>query len=165
MKNKLLLLFCLVLVNQVIAQKPLSLEDAINYAMQNSTSIKNAYINIADADAQIMERRSIGMPKVNGEIGYTRYLEVPVSILPEQFELLATDPTTGMVAPGFSREASFVLKNDFKMSLGANMLLYDGTYNTALKAARLYKEYVQAELNASLYETKKSVIDAYLPSL
>ena len=167
MIRKLLLLLFIGLVANLQAQdyQNISLEDAVDIAMKNSPTIKNAQIEIADANAQIEEARAIGLPKLDGTLGYNYYIQVPKQALPDVFVDSARDPMTGELPPGFSREVSFVLRNSFTAGLGASALIYDGSYSVALKASRLYKDYAQGKLKAAEYEVRKTVMDAYLPSL
>ena len=112
-------------------------------------------LNIADADQQILERRAIGLPQINGELNYQYFPQVPQMLLPE-----------GLTPPGTERpKVSFQLKNNFTAGISASMLAYDGTYSVALRAARLYKDYVQKEVDTKKKEISTQVIAAYLPTL
>ena len=143
----------------------MSLQDVVQYALENSSTLRNAQLNITDADEQIIERRSIGLPQVSADISFQRYLAAPVSVLPEAFELLARDPVTGELPPGFSREVTFVLKNSFTAGASLNSMLFDGSYFTGLKAAREFRNFVQLELLTKKRDVKNQAINAYLPSL
>ena len=46
----------------------MSLQEAIDYAFAKSIEIKNAQINIADAEQQIFERRASGLPQLERTI-------------------------------------------------------------------------------------------------
>ncbi len=142
-----------------------TLLEAINYAYNNNFNVKIAKENIADAEAQIIERRSAGIPTLNGTINFQHYLKVPVSVLPEQFEVFAIDPVTGMLPPDYSNQATFVLQNSFNAGLDLNALIFDGSYFTALKAAKAFKEYVGQELVAQERSVRDQVVAAYLPPL
>ncbi|MEO0341547.1 MAG: hypothetical protein AAF242_20350, partial [Bacteroidota bacterium] len=121
----------------------LTLQEAIDYAWQNSNEMKNAQLNIVDAEERIIENRAIGIPQLSGEVGYQRYLQVPAQALPDAFVdfLSAQNPNEPV-----SREVSFFLKNNFNAALTLDALVFDGSYITALKAARVYREYVSSEL-------------------
>ena len=140
----------------------LTLQEAIDYAWQNSNEMKNAQLNIVDAEERIIENRAIGIPQLSGEVGYQRYLQVPAQALPDAFVdfLSAQNPNEPV-----SREVSFFLKNNFNAALTLDALVFDGSYITALKAARVYREYVSSELQVKRREVRNSVIDAYLPVL
>ncbi|HKK73717.1 MAG TPA: TolC family protein [Saprospiraceae bacterium] len=140
----------------------LSLNDAVNYAWQNSNEMKNAQINIIDAEERIIENRAIGIPKLNGTVDYQRYLQVPVQVLPEPFVDLISALNPGQEV---NREASFFLKNNFSAGLNLDALLFDGTYLTALKASKVYRDYTAREYDVTKREVRNQVIDAYLPVL
>jgi len=142
-----------------------SLMEAVKYASEHSLNVKIAKDNITDADAQIIERRSAGIPTLDGVIDFQHYLRVPVSVLPKQFEVFAIDPATGMLPPDYSNQATFVLKNSFNAGLNLNALIFDGSYFTALKAAKAFKEYVGQELIAQERTVRDQVVAAYLPPL
>lgn len=142
-----------------LAQTTMSLQDAIDYAMQNNPEIINAKLALNDADAQIAERKSIGLPKIDGTLEFNHYPQVPKQALPDVFAMAFGLP------PGESNEVSFLLKNNFTAGVSASSLLFDGTYLTALKAARLLKEYTQMQLVTKEREVQNNIMDAYLPSL
>ena len=54
-------------IAQALAQTPYSLPQAIDYAMQNSTTVKNATLDIENAKARIGETRAIGLPQISGQ--------------------------------------------------------------------------------------------------
>ena len=140
----------------------LSLDNAVEYALSNSTMIKNAYLNIADAEQQINENRAIGLPKINGSIGFQHYLEVPVQPLPDAFvQFIQLANPGGEVAT----EASFLLQNNFNLGLNLETMIFDGSYFVALQAAKSYRTYVQKDLEVQKRDISKQVIETYLPLL
>lgn len=166
----------------------LSLEQAINYAFSKNTEIKNAQINIADAEQQIVERRSAGLPQLSGGLTFQRYLQVPRQPLPEGFSIfglftqaLAVDlrpqlsddtgqaidevyQSSGDGSTG-SEGVAFFLKNNFTAAVNLDAMIFDGSYFVALQAARQYRVYAQKEYEATKREVENSVMDAYLPLL
>ena len=166
MKNTVLLLL-LGLSATLTAQpgNPFSLEAAIEYAYQNNHAVRNAQINIADAETQIDERRAGALPQVNGSAAYTRYLKLPAQALPDAFVQLIAASNGGELPPDFSREVSFFLKNNFTTGVGVNQALFDGSIFTALQAAHDYRSYVLAELEVVKQDIRNQVITAYLGPL
>lgn len=138
--------------------KPLSLEEAVNYAMENNIAIKNAQINITDANEQIIERRAFGLPRLNGTVGYNYFLQIPSSLVPAQF----FDPS----APdGTFEKLAFGTRNDLQLGLSATSMVFDGSYFVGLRAARAYRRYVDKEMVAQKQDVKNAVTEAYLPAL
>lgn len=147
------------LTSNLFAQnlQKVDLNGAISYALSNNIAIKNAQLNIADAEQQIIERRAIGLPTVNGSVGYQRYLEIPQQPLPEAF----IDPNN----PDAPTSVSFFRKNNINAGLNLETMVFDGSYFVGLRAARTYRRYVQQELLTKERDVKNNVINAYLPAL
>ncbi|MEQ8707260.1 MAG: TolC family protein [Phaeodactylibacter sp.] len=164
----------------------MSLDDAIDYALENSLKIKNAQIAIADAEEQIVERRSTGLPQVNGSLNYQHYLAVPRQPLPEGFDIfglfgqaLAVDlydqlsePTQMAVDQSFSGNTgggdegiAFFLRNNFTAGIDVSAMIFDGSFFVALKAARAYRQYTLRDFATAQREVENAVIEAYLPVL
>lgn len=138
----------------------MSLQEAVQYALNNSTVLKNAQINIADAEAQIIERRAWGLPQLTGNANFQRYLKVPSQPLPDAF--LAFFEQLGIPV---QREASFLLKNNFNAGLMLDAMLFDGSYFVGLQAARAYRLYTAQEYTTQQRGVRNAVVDAYLPAL
>lgn len=170
-----------------IAQQPLSLEDAIKFAMQNNLGIKNARVNIADAEARIYENRATGLPSLSGTIDWQTFFLKPKVALPASFAngtSLAVFgilnsfgvkdkngniiPATPPVDPNASNEPvkiSFQQTHSITPGISLSQLIYSGSYNVAIRAAREYRELVQKQLSSKENEVRNQVIDAYLPAL
>lgn len=140
----------------------MTLEEAINYAWNNTTVIKNAGINIADAEQQIVEQRATGLPSVSASANLQRYLEIPVQVLPDQFVQLIEALNPGEEV---SPEAAFLLRNNFTAGVNLETMIFDATFFTGLRAARAYRRYVQEEMAVERRKVRNQVTDAYLPLL
>lgn len=173
-----LMMFCLV-IGLYAQPQTVSLDDAITYAINNSSTTQNARLNISDAEAQIMERRATGLPQLNGSVNFQHYLKVPVQPLPENFQTFGvvfadlmpylSESTQQLLMQQNSGDDSggvaFVLKNNLTASLNLETMVFDGTYFTALQAARAYRKYSAVELETKEREVRNQVIDAYYPVL
>lgn len=189
-KLKLLLVFLLVSIGMHAQQTAvqMSLQDAINHALTETAMIKEAQINIADAEQQIIERRAFGLPQLSASANYQRYLQLPVQPLPDAFGIFAvygqalgrdlyplleddTQAALDQFATGSNGGedsgdgVSFFLKNNFTAALNLDAMIFDGSYFVGLKAARSYRIYVQEELAAKKRDIQIAVTDAYLPVL
>lgn len=161
----LFLIYAITFFAQSTEEPTFSLSEAIQYAYKHNLNIKIAKENISDADAQIIERRAVGIPTLNGTVNFQHYLKLPVSFLPDAFEAFSIDPVTGELPPDYSNQVSFFLRNSFTAGLDLNALIFDGSYFTALKAARAFKEYVGDELVTQERSVRDQVVAAYLPPL
>ena len=137
----------------------MTLEDAVEYAYENSVAIKNARLSVLDAEQQIIERRAVGLPQLNGDVNFQRYIQVPKQPLPPAFLPPGSDTLD------IPTEVSFFLKNNFNAGLNLDAMVFDGSYFVGLKAARAFREYTAQELAVTRRDIRNSVIEAYLPVL
>lgn len=144
------------------AQSTMNLQQALQFAQENSEQIKLARLNMEDADAQIVERRAFGIPQLSADVGYTRFLALPVTILPAEFGL---DPATGQPNPDFDRKVRFGLKNNLTGTLALRAMVFDPSYFVGLQAARAYRDYTAQELASAQSQVRYNVLDAFLPAL
>ena len=167
----------------------MTMDEAVQYALENSISMKNAQIAIADAEQQIVERRSAGLPQLNGGLNFQHYLAVPQQPLPEGFDIfglfgqvLAVDlydqlspMTQAAVDESFSGQpnggdsgeqgVAFFLRNNFTASVSLDAMIFDGSYFVALEAAREYRKYTKREFATKARDVENATIEAYLPVL
>lgn len=162
-KSLTTVIFCC-LLQLLYAQQAveMTLDKAVEYALANSNEIKIAYLNIEDAEQRILETRATGLPQISAGANLNNFFKVPVSVLPEAFVASSRD-AEGNLPDGFSRQVSFVLKNQFDAAINLRTMIFDGSFFTGLKAASLYRNLVQDELSAKQQSLKNRVITAYLP--
>ncbi len=148
---KHLLLSCFVAISFAAnAQQNFSVEEAVQYAIKNHSSTKKDVIKIADAEAQMNAIKATGLPQLNGSAEYQYFIEVPAMPLPKEF-----DPT------GEGGTIAFQKRNNLNLGLNASMLAFDGSYLVALKAAKLYREYVRSQTEITPITIRKNVTDSY----
>ena len=148
---KHLLLSCFVAISFAAnAQQNFSVEEAVQYAIRNHSSTKKDVIKIADAEAQMKAIKATGLPQLNGSAEYQYFIEVPAMPLPKEF-----DPT------GEGGTIAFQKRNNLNLGLNASMLAFDGSYLVALKAAKLYREYVRSQTEITPITIRKNVTDSY----
>lgn len=166
---------CLMLLplSQTIAQS-YSLEEAVQYALKNSTQIKLNQLNIVDADAQLMEYKSIGLPKINADIDYQHFFAIPTTILPDfitpsidgrlvYYKVVDSNKIDKPSGQGFP--ARFGQSNSFSMGVGMNTILYDPSFFLGLKATKLYRELVTRQNAVSDITIRQTVAKSYLGAL
>jgi outer membrane protein len=186
----ILIFFAQILRGPLSAQEAkMTLEEAVKYALSHSTTVKNARLNIDEADLRVKESKAGGLPKVDAAVSLQRFIlqpAVPASALGfgapsaaqeaaekytqmrfEQLETksMVTKPTPPTFAAQEDVKIAFQLKNNFNGSITASQLIFSGSYTVALRAARFYKELVNVQVNTAEEKLKSQVIDAYLPAL
>jgi outer membrane protein TolC len=107
----------------------LTMRQAIDLALQTSRQVKNAQADVKLAQQKVREIQSIGLPQVNATGGFTQYVQIPGSYVPN---------FTGQ-GPDFLF-IRFQQKYTSNLNIQASQLLYDGTYLLGLQAAKSFVE-------------------------
>jgi len=162
-RNKIKLLLPAVLLLSVLVQpvfsqagaeiKSLSLEQAINYALEHNLNMKTARADLRIAEKQIWEITATGLPQVDATVGYQNFFDIPTSLVPAEF-------FGGQ--PGDFAEIQFGIKQNLNASATISQLIFDGSYIVGLRAARIFRELANQNLQRSEIEIKNQVTEAYL---
>ncbi len=162
-----LILFCSM---PLCAQQSFTLQEAIDYALEHNTELRLKQIELADAEANIMELRSIGMPKVTGGVNFQHYLATPATPLQDFITpivigvlnqtVTAADPIPPPTPVFF--EFSPFTKNNFSASVDANWLAFDGSFLAAVKAAKLFREMTANGSKTTEQEIRNNIVKAYM---
>lgn len=151
MRILLYLFFTTSLIFGVSAQQVLqmSLDDCIQYAIENNEQIRISQYEREIADAQVRETTAAGLPQANINGGLNYNFDLQESLLPAQF----IDPN----APeGEEVAIAFGQNYDGNMALTVEQLIFDGSYFVGLQAARTFRELSSKEK----IETEIDVIEA-----
>ena len=187
-KITLILLLFIAILRGAQAQQVtrMSLEEAINYAISNSSAIKTGRTNIADADLQIKQSKATGLPQVTSEVNLQHFVlqpAVPASALGfgndpftvesakynerrlKNLENAAGTSFPAFVAPVTDGKLRFQLRNNFNGGVTVSQLIFSGSYTVALRASQFYKELVNVQLTKKQDSLRNVVTEAYLPTL
>lgn len=149
------LIFSLLLVaNLSFSQQNYSLREAVDYTVKNHISIKNAQIDIYNAEARVNEIKGIGLPQLNANIGYSNNLIIQKAFIPAK----TFDPKA---AEGDVIAAEFGVANSGQAGISLSQLLFDGSYTLGLKAADVYKELSKKALIQTKQQAAEGVTKAY----
>lgn len=153
MKIKLLLIAFL-FVFQINAQEnhSFSLDKAIEYALQNNRTVKNAIRDIEAAKQRKWETTTIGLPQINAEIDYKNWLKQQISLIPAEF----FGGNQGEFA-----EVAFGTKQTMTATATLSQLLFDGSYLVGLQSAKVFLEISENAKEKTDLEIRKAVINAY----
>lgn len=129
------------------AQTQLTLEQCIQYALDNSIDMKNAAIDEEIADARVKETRGIGLPQIDATVGVLHNQKLP------RFFAQHFAPVDGQESlfdlsgiPGIQEGDVVGLPNFFQLrssgnaALSISQILFNGSYLVGLKAANAYRE-------------------------
>ena len=164
------LLLLLLLQLNAAAQSSFTLQEAIDYAVLHSNDIKLAELEVRESESKITEYRSIGMPKINGGLDYNYYIYSPVNpvpdfITPSIYGVLEQEFPGEVVAPMREPEIfefSFFTRHNLTAKVDASILLFDGSYLTGLKAAKLFRDLTIKKEDQKIETIKANVTKAFL---
>jgi len=145
-----------------------SLQEAINYAQINNTSLKSADLQIKAAEAIKWETISTGLPKINANINYSNWIKQQVSLIPaSSFDntqsiidvvnnYFNVDQTNNNIDQA---EGLIPLKFGTKQSVDGNIsltqLVFDGSYFVGLKSVQIYVDIEEGVRNKTSIELRK----------
>ncbi|HOY49125.1 MAG TPA: TolC family protein [Flavobacteriales bacterium] len=157
MKNKVLLLLLILsagLHAQTNDQGSFTLPQAIDFALKNGYSVKNAATDIEIAKKKVAEIRGIGIPQLKTEASFQDFVEVPVSII-------SANAFNPLAPPGTYLRIPFGVKYNASIGYTASWLAFSGEYIVGLQASKTYVDISKANLRKSEIEVKESVTKAY----
>jgi len=129
-----------------------TLQEAIEYALENNRTAKNAARDIEAAKQQKWETTATGLPQLDGNINYQNFLKQQVTVIPS--EVLGGNP-------GEFSEVIFGTKQSTAATATLSQLLFDGSYLVGLQSAKVFLEISEnAKIKTDL-EVRKAVINAY----
>ena len=135
-------------------QNNFSLQQSIDYALENSSSMKNAQLDVDIAKAKVKETTAIGLPQINGKWDLLHNVSVQKQFLPASF-LDPTAPEDALFPAPFGV--------DFSSNASATLtqLLFDGSYLVGLQAAKTYTSLAEQGIAKSKEDLVVNVKKAY----
>ncbi len=155
MKSKLIIIFSLCCSITLFSQENVlsfSLQEAIDYAIENNRTSKIAALDIEAAKKQKWETTTIGFPQISANIDYNSWLKQQVSLIPAEF-------FGGNV--GEFAEVAFGTKQTMNGTVILEQLIFDGSYLVGLQSAKVFLEISKNAKEKTDLEVRKAVINAY----
>lgn len=156
MKHKIIIIFLLFasLINAQEEKKSysLSLQEAIEHALQNNYTAINASKDIEIAKKKKWETTTIGLPQLNANINYQNNFVLQKSVVPAEF-------FGGN--PGEFAEVEFGTKHNMTANATLSQLIFDGSYLVGLQSAKVYLEISQNAKEKTDLEIRSIVINSY----
>ncbi|MBG50176.1 MAG: transporter [Pseudozobellia sp.] len=158
MQKYILNLFILFLSVTALAQEPelktysFTLEEAIEFALENNYSAINSDRDLVDARKQKWETIADGLPQINGSVSYQNQLKQPVSLLPA--ELAGGEPGTFIPV---------VFGQPQQMTATATLTqkIFDGSYIVGVQATKSFLSYSANNNEKTDQDVRKAVVEAY----
>lgn len=131
-----------------------SLDEAINYAMENNYSSINASRDIEAAQQKKWETTAAGLPQINAGLDYTNNFKLQ---------------TQGITGNAFNPEGdpnqvstiAFGTKHTMTARSQLSQLIFDGSYIVALQASKTYLKYYQNYKQKNSNEVREMIINSY----
>lgn len=139
---------------QVVADKPLSLEECVQYALENNYNLRSTRLQEGIAETQVGETRALGLPQVSLNSAWDYNYEL-------QQQLTDVSQFSQDVPAGTEAPIAFGRNYTANAALSASQLLFDGSYFVGLQAAKTLRELRVKETNQSEIETVEAVTKAY----
>lgn len=155
MKNKLIICFSLLFSIVMFSQentKSFSLQEAIDYALENNRTAKNAAQDIEAAKQQKWETTASGLPQISASVDYQNFLKQQISVIPAEF-------FGGN--EGEFEEVIFGTKQNMTAFATVNQKIFDGSYLVGLQSAKVFLEISKNAKEKTDLEVRKSAINAY----
>lgn len=183
MKRTFALIWALVFVLQVSAQdkviRSFTLQEAVDYALQNNNTMKNAMLSEKQAKWRNLEIYTTGLPQISAGIDYQYYFKTPeVPALNKFFSdttsssarvfsyLAANDPNIANILyqsaiSSKDQKISFVLPHSLAGSLQVSQLIFDARYFFGIRAAKDLMSTSMLSTKLSEQDVRYNVIKAY----
>ena len=155
MKKTLTIIVAFILFQTGFAQEQptsFSLQEAIDYALENNRSAINAARDIDAAKQQKWETTASGLPQISASVDYQNYLKQLISVIPAEF----LGGQEGELA-----EVAFSTKQSLTAFATVNQKIFDGSYIVGLQSAKVYLEISKNAKVKTDLEVRKAVIEAY----
>jgi outer membrane protein TolC len=137
--------------SQEIRQR-FSLQEAIDFALENNRTAKNAAHDIEAAKNQKWETIATGLPQISASVDYQNFLKQQVSLIPAEF-------FGGN--PGEFAELTFGTKQNVTATATLNQKIFDGSYIVGLQSAKVFLQISKNAKEKTDLEVRKAVIEAY----
>ncbi|NVJ85277.1 MAG: TolC family protein [Algoriphagus sp.] len=133
----------------------LTLEEALNFTLENNVDVKNAQLETLISKATIKETTASGLPQITGSLDLNYNPAIPVVFLPNE------PPFGDPSIPGDVIPARFGVS--FQSSLGVNVrqMIFDGSFFVGLRAAKTYKELTDLDKIKTENDAIEAVKKAY----
>jgi outer membrane protein TolC len=129
-----------------------TLDEAIDFALENNRDIRGALLAIQAANKQLWEVTAQGLPQVELTAQYQNLLDIPTQLIPGEI-FGAPAGTTIPVQFGRPHNANY--------GVSASQLLFNGSYFVGLQASKIFLELSKENLKRQELDVKATVTNTY----
>ena len=164
MKHKLIIFLSFFIsysgFSQELKEMRFSLQEAIDYALENNKKAKGAALDIKAARQQKWETTATGLPQINLNAEYQNFIQQAEAFLPA---ILLSDQLRNDLGLSVTDQfpAVFGTQQNASATITLNQLIFDGSYIVGLQSAKVFLEISKNAKEKTDLEVRKSVINAY----
>lgn len=165
--------------SQVTNVQSFTLQEAVSFALDNNTSVKNSKIGVDQAKSRNLEIITQGLPQLSGNIDYTYNFKKPeipglnkifsdtTSSTTRVFNYLAANNPdiaailTQSAIESKDQKITFALSHNISAGLALTQLLFDGRYVFGIQATKDLMKTARLSVQMSEQDIKYSVTKAY----
>jgi outer membrane protein TolC len=130
-----------------------TLEEAIEFALENNYSAINASRDLVDAQKQKWETIATGLPQIAGNISYQDQLKQPISLIPGDFLPNAEPGTFVPIVFGPPRSTAAIAT--------LRQQIFDGSYIVGIQATKAFLSYSENNKEKTDQEVRQAVVESY----
>jgi outer membrane protein TolC len=152
----------------------LTLQQCIDYALQNSVNLQNSVVDEQIAESRVKETIGIGLPQINGSVNATANPQLQRFFGTKQriFGFSGLDSSQYKTFfPGvkdddvLASQNFFQLKNSLTAGVTVSQLIFNGSYLVGLKASSAYKDLAYKTTSQVKEQTIQQVTKAFYAAL
>lgn len=133
----------------------LTLKEALEYAVENNPTTKNARLELLISKATVRETTAQGLPQINGSYNLDFNPRIPVVFLPNQPPF--GDPSN----PSDLIPARFGVSYSSGLGVNFTQMVFDGSFFVGLRAAKTLQELTNKDLQKAEFDVLENVKKAY----
>ena len=151
-----LLFFGLSVIQAQVFPEAVTLEEAIEFGLENNRNIINANLEVQKAYKEKWKTIAIGLPQLSARADYQNFIELPTSLIPAQF-FGGND--------GEFAEVQFGTPQTMSAGITLNQLIFDGSYVIGIEATKVYLDASKNILEKTVLEIRKNIVNSYFSVL
>ena len=133
-----------------------TLEEAIEFGLENNRNIINANLEVQKAYKEKWKTIATGLPQLSARADYQNFIELPTSLIPAQF-FGGND--------GEFAEVQFGTPQTMSAGITLNQLIFDGSYVVGIEATKVYLDASRNILEKTVLEIRKNIVNSYFSVL
>lgn len=154
----LIFILCVLFISHGFGQQPVSrtftLQEAIDFAVENNTNMKNSKESLFAAEARVKEIVGMGLPQLSASGSIVDNYIIPTSFIPA----IIFDPNA---QPGELVGVAFGTQYTGNAGINLQQMIFNGSYIVGLKASKTYTELARKDLIKTQTDVVEAIKKAY----